>query len=317
MQTNALSASTTSAFRAVNRNLDSLFRVFGGDGYRTLFMHPGDAWFYNRENVYRWLGAGEELFADDMDSPEYKGRWVTDAYMAGQIERQFEDTVAAGKTLCSVTVTIQNHMSYTADKYGAGYVFPPVPTDADLSDEARTLLSVYMEGVRDADAMLGELTDYFSASGEPVVLVFWGDHLPYLGDDQLCYRELGLGLTPEDGGTESYLRSYETPYVIWCNDAAAKTLDWDSAAASLDLPADGTISACYLGATVLELTGRGNESPWFRFLTELRRELPVVQRQTFVTADGAIASDLTGQARSDLDRWRRWSYYKLEYKDVK
>lgn len=25
-------------------------------------------------------------------------------------------------------VTIQNHMSYTADKYGEGYVFPPVET---------------------------------------------------------------------------------------------------------------------------------------------------------------------------------------------
>jgi enoyl-CoA hydratase/carnithine racemase len=39
-----------------------------------------------------------------------------------------------------------------------------------------------------------------------VVLVFWGDHLPYLGDGQLGYRELGLGLTPDAGGTESYLR---------------------------------------------------------------------------------------------------------------
>ena len=35
------------------------------------------------------------------------------------------------------------------------------------------------------------LTDYFSAGDEPVVLVFFGDHLPYLGDNQLAYRELG------------------------------------------------------------------------------------------------------------------------------
>ena len=33
MQTNALSASTTSSFRVVNRNLESLFRVFDADGY--------------------------------------------------------------------------------------------------------------------------------------------------------------------------------------------------------------------------------------------------------------------------------------------
>ena len=45
IQTNALSASTTSSFRVVNRNLESLFRVFDADGYATSFFHPGDDWF--------------------------------------------------------------------------------------------------------------------------------------------------------------------------------------------------------------------------------------------------------------------------------
>jgi len=316
MQTNALSATSTSAFRAVNRNLDSLFRVFDADGYSTSFLHPGDSWFYNRENVYRWFGAESILFAEDMPSPEYKGRWVTDAYMAGQVEKQFESAVAAGTPLFNLTVTIQNHMSYTADKYGDGYVFPEVQTSAALDSTAQTLLSVYIEGVRDADAMLGELVNYFTASGEPVVLVFWGDHLPYLGDNQLCYDELGMGLTPETGGSASYLASYETPYVIWANDAAARTLDWDSAVSALELPADGTISACFLGSAVLDLTGRENESAWFAYVSQVRRELPVIQRQTYVTADGAISASLTARQQSLVDKLRRWSYYKLRYKDV-
>ncbi len=126
MQTNALSVTATSAMRVVNRNLDSLFRVFGADGYRTSFYHPGDAWFYNRENVYRWLGAEHEVFAKDMKNLEYKGRWVTDDYMAGLIEEEFETAVSEGRPLFNYTTTIQNHMSYTADKYGEGYVFPPV-----------------------------------------------------------------------------------------------------------------------------------------------------------------------------------------------
>ena len=67
MQTNALSAATTSAFRVVNRNLDSVLRVFGSDGYHTSFFHPGDDWFYNRENVYRWMGAEETVFVDQME----------------------------------------------------------------------------------------------------------------------------------------------------------------------------------------------------------------------------------------------------------
>lgn len=318
MQTTALSATTTSAFRAVNRNLDSLYRVLGADGYRTSFLHPGDAWFYNRENVYGWFGAEKTQFVEEMEGLAYKGRWVTDDYLAGLIEEQFETAAASGETLFNYTTTIQNHMSYTADKYGPDYVYPPVETSAALSDEVSTLLSVYIEGARDADAMLGRLRAYFAAQEEPVVLAFFGDHLPYLGDNQAGYRESGIELTPEENGTDSFLRAYETPYVIWANDAAAEALDWPAAAEALQLPEDGSLSACYLGATVLELAGRAQESAWFQYLTELRRELPVIQKETVMHADGRITTvDELEQAQKDqIAKLRNWSYYKLKYKDV-
>ena len=309
MQTTALSTSTSSAMRVVNRNLDSLFRVFGNDGYETSFYHPGDNWFYNRENVYRWLGAGETLFVGDMESPEYKGRWVTDDYAASLIEAAFEQ---AEGPLFHFTTTIQNHMSYTADKYGPDYEFPPTGIPG-LSAEVETLLSVYVEGLRDADAMLGRLWRYFAAQEKPVVLVYWGDHLPYLGDNQLGYRQLGVDVFPGPEGQEN-LAAYQTPYVIWANDAAAEALDWDRAAEALNLPE--TVSACFLGAAVLELTGRGEESPWFAFLNELRWELPVVQKTICQTADGSVIGELTAQQRDLLQKWRQWSYYKLQYKEI-
>lgn len=320
IQTNALSAATTSAFRVVNRDLDSLFRVFAGDGCRTSFFHPGDDWFYNRENVYRWMGAEETVFAGQMEDLAYKGRWVTDNYMAGLIEQEFEAAVSAGETLFHYTTTIQNHMSYTADKYGEGYDFPPVPLNAEVSDQVRTMLEVYVEGVRDADAMLGRLRNYFAAQNEPVVLVFFGDHLPYLGDNQLGYAELGM---TQEANWDA-LTSYETPYIIWANDAAAKILNWEAAVKALDLPDGGTLSAAFLGATVLELTGRGGESPWFSFLNQLRREAPVVQKDTYLLSGNALLSqeDLNaddsekGQVLRDaLFKWRKWSYYKLKYQE--
>jgi phosphoglycerol transferase MdoB-like AlkP superfamily enzyme len=318
MQTNALSASTTSALRAVNRNLDSLFRIFGADGYATSFVHPGDDWFYNRENVYRWLGAQESLFVDEMEQPEYKGRWVTDDYLAGLIEQRFETTVSQGDPMFSYITTIQNHMSYTADKYGANGSFPPVETSADLSDSVRTMLSVYVEGVRDADAMLGRLADYFSARQEPVVLVYFGDHLPDLGNQQLGYTELGMGLTPDTPGSDSYLRAYETPYLIWGNAAAGEALDWSETVASMALPQDGRISACYLGASILELTGRKDANPWFQYLTEVRQALPVIQSNTCVRPDGSIVQteQLSQEEQTLIAKLRQWSYYKLKYKDV-
>ena len=323
MQTNALSDTTTSAMRVINRNLDSLFRVFDADGYRTSFYHPGDAWFYNRENVYRWLGAEHEVFAKDMKDLEYKGRWVTDDYMAGLIEEEFETAVSEGRPLFNYTTTIQNHMSYTADKYGEGHTFAPVSVTADISDETRTMLEVYTEGVRDADAMLGRLTAYFAERSEPVVLVFYGDHLPYLGDNQKGYAELGSEVAIAENDRTDILCSYKTPYVIWTN--AADALDWEAAAKQLALPEDGTVSAAFLGSVLLDLTDRAGESPWFDFLSSLRRIAPVVQKKTYILADGSvlpqrILNEQTDEASMELKdavrKWRCWSYYKLKYAEV-
>ena len=310
MQTNALSATTTSAMRVINRNLDSLFRVFDADGYHTSFFHPGNDWFYNRENVYRWFGAEKTVFIDQMEDPEYKGTWVADEYLISLIQNEFEETVSSGKSLFHFTTTIQNHMSYTASKYGEGYDFPPVDLNISVSEDVETMLRVYTEGVRDADAMLGSLRDYFAQRQEPVVLVFFGDHLPYLGDNQKGYAELGY--TEQSGWAE--LTSFETPYVIWANGAAAEVLDWENAVSALELPE--TISAAFLGAAVLELTGRGGATNWFSFLNSLRREAPVIQKQSYLLADGTLTQTAGDSLSAAIQQWRQWSYYKLRYKEL-
>ena len=245
------------------------------------------------------------MFADEMEGLEYKGRWVTDESLVPFITAEFEAAVDAGQPLFHYMTTIQNHMSYTADKYGPDYTYPEAPLTTEVSDSVRTMLEVYAEGARDGDAMLGALRDYFAQRSEPVVLVFFGDHLPYLGDNQLAYTELGMAEEPY----WAELISYETPYVIWANDAAFEQLDWSVAE---ELPE--TISAAFLGAAAAELTGHSQQSSWFSFLNDLRREFPVVQKNAAVTDDGQVVdpSLLDDHSPAALTKWRQWSYYKLK-----
>ena len=107
-----------------------------------------------------------------------------------------------------------------------------------VSEDVQTMVDVYTDGVRDADAMLGQLRDYFAARSEPVLLVFFGDHLPYLGENQFGYGELGLDMGLPQEQREDPVSVYETPYVIWANDAAAQALDWDAAVEELALRQD-------------------------------------------------------------------------------
>lgn len=312
MQTNLLNpaAPSLTAFRTVNRDLDSIFRVFGADGYTSCFMHPGQSWFYNRENVYDWFGADESFFVEDFDA-EYKGSWVTDESVLQELVSRFEEKSAGGGLDFTYAVTIQNHMSYTAEKYG-DYVCPEVETTAELSPEIQTAVNVYAEGIRDANALLEDLTEFYSEQDEPVLLVFFGDHLPYLGDNRQGYAELGLPAANVAGGEDPFA-AYTAPFLIWCNDAAAEALDFETAIESLDLPNDGRISACYLGAAVLELTGRGEVSPWFAFLNEMRRELPVLHNGYYESTDGEITTEPTAEEAALVSRMRCWAYYKLRY----
>lgn len=316
MQTNLLNpaAPSLTAFRTVNRDLDSIFRVFGADGYTSCFMHPGQSWFYNRENVYDWFGADESFFVEDFDA-EYKGSWVTDESVLRELVSRFEEKSTGGGLDFTYAVTIQNHMSYTAEKYG-DYVCPEVETTAELSPEIQTAVNVYAEGIRDANAMLKDLTEFYSEQSEPVLLVFFGDHLPYLGDNRQGYAELGLPAASVTGGEDPFA-AYTAPVLFWCNDAAAEALDFANAIEALDLPADGRISACYLGAAVLELTGRGEVSPWFAFLNEMRRELPVLHNGYYESADGEITTEPTAEEAALVSRMRCWAYYKLRYGVVK
>lgn len=309
MQTNMLSPTATSAFRCFTDTLPSLLTCYRDAGYTTSFIHPGNDWFYNRENVYRWMGAEETLFVDEMENVRTKGAWVTDDYVADLIEQRFETAVAAGESLCNVTVTIQNHMSYTADKYGDAAI-PRVKLAQSVSGEVQTMVDVYMEGIRDNDAMLGRLTDYFAAQSEPVLLVFWGDHLPYFGDERLGFRELGLAIADGDSAADPF-RQYETPYLLWCNDAAAEVLDFADTAKSLDLPANGRISASYLGALTMELMRRDGQSPWFSYLNEARRAMPVYRKNMGYTAGGELFRELPAELNETLTKLHRWTYYKM------
>ena len=66
----------------------------------------------------------------------------------------------------------------------------------------------------------------------------------------------------------------------------------------------------------MELTGREGESPWFDFLNQLRREVPVVQKSDYVSIDGSAFTEPTPELSADIAKGRQWSYYKLCHKDI-
>ena len=305
MMTNRIGTGTTSAFRVVHRNIDSIPRMLTQAGYRTFFLHPGQNRFYNRESVYSYLGITDQVFQDAFSRSDLVGDWISDAGFLRVLKESLE--ARQGDTpLFTYAVTIQNHQSYGAGKYG--YVPDPPQTDIALSDAARTYLSVYFKGLQDSAAMLEELTEYLDSLDAPYLLVFFGDHQPNLGGHYLAYRELD----PNYGSTdtvEETLQPYTVPYLIWGNAAYRQDHDLLAQAQAWNLPE--TISSHYLGALTCQLAGYQGHDGYFDFLNALREQLPVSSVYGYQLSDGSYTDTLPDdlQALEDI-RWK-WQYYRL------
>lgn len=316
MQTNMLNSVPTSAFRVVGKSTQSLARIFGDNNYQTLFMHPGDSWFYNRFSVYKYFGMQEEIFNEAFTKQDKKGNMIADSVLTKHIIEQFESHTddASKGPLFSYITSIQNHMPYTVRKYG-DLPIEEVQVSKAISQEAKDFLSVYMEGIKDANQMIKDLTDYFEAQDEPVILVFYGDHLPNLGDNYLSYKELGLNVGDESS-VENIINTYTTPYVIWTNEKAADLINLQEKKAELDLPEDNKISANFLGGMVLELLGYKGQDPYFDFINEVRKQVPVIYKENYKTADKGYTKELDEYDQTLVNNLKNWEYYKMRYEKV-
>lgn len=315
MQTAMLSDASVSSFRVLHKNMGSIFRVADDNGWQTAFIHPGKAWFYNRQNIYKWLGAQEIMFEDAFTNATYKGGYVSDASLTEYLITDFQNRQATGQPQFTYVTTIQNHMAYTESKYGKARDLYQLQLAEELPEDAKTMLTVYTHGLRDADTMLGDLVHYFEQQEEPVLLIWYGDHLPSLGDNYLCYRALGMDMTA-DRSTQDWLDAYAPPFVMWANQAGADALDFDTLAERLGIPQDGMLSASFLGAAVLDAVGCGQSDEFFAFVNELRREWPVVQRGTAVDAQGNYLSALDGTAADAVKEYQDRTYYRMKYETI-
>ena len=127
-------------------------------GWRSLFVHPYDLRFYNRQKIMQAAGfadlIGEERF--DPVAPD-GGRYVSDAAIGEAIIDLARN--AECPTLI-YAVTIENHGPWKSATDGAD------------------LAAGYMRLVRNGDALLSDLSRELAALKRSTTLVFFGDHRP-------------------------------------------------------------------------------------------------------------------------------------------
>lgn len=277
------------------KNTNSFTRYLKEQGYRTEAMHPIYGWFYNRRNVNEYLGFDsfdyyenkykdiQEAFLDDMDFFDY-------------LIEGFENSKENNQPYFNFSVTYQNHGPYSNEKYIDEQF---LAKQSHYDDANYNIANNYFSGIYKTDLAMKKLVDYFRNEEEPTVVVFFGDHNPWLGEGSTGYSMMGINLEPSS--EEGFLNYYETPYIIWGNDAAKEALN-------RDFTEDGkNISPSFLMSEIFEYFGwEGNE--YMQFITDFKANIDVINRVYF-KENGNYTPKLSPEAQKQYEDFRNVEYY--------
>ena len=281
----------------VTRPMFALPSYLKDRGYQTAAVHCYYAKYWSRNTAYPNLGFDDFISLEDMRGVEkvrgyyWKGGLVTDASMGEQIIGEYERLKAVSDAPVFLhAVTMQNHTNYNAANYPDDQRVHVTSAPAGLKASTVGALEDFATGVRDADALLGQLVSYFSQVDEPVILVFWGDHYNPIDSGYDVYTATGYA-----SADSADPRLHQTTLLMWSNYSNYQ----------VDL---GTIAAYEISPVMMDLFGL--EQPlYFQYLNrQLRYGYRSCTGGVTVNWDGTVGRGLTGRQTA----WRQ-DHWLLQY----
>ena len=161
--------------------------------------------------------------------------------------------------------------------------------------EEYNILNNYLSGIASTDEAIACLYEYISQEEEPIILIMFGDHKPWLGDNNSVYEMLEIDLDMNTSeGAENY---YETPYLIYANDAAKMAL-------GKNFKGQGsTVSPMFLMNEMFEYIGI--EGPqYLNYLADVKKEYDVIN-DVYVGKDGkyVLKEEIKDDTTLDEEAW--------------
>lgn len=171
-------------------------------------------------------------------------------------------------------------------------------------------MNAYMTTIMETDRQLAAFMDRLREAPEPVVLVTFGDHLPWMGDGNAFYDEMGMDVNAS--GDAGFYRRYTTRYLIWANDAARKIIGHD-------VTGEGpAVSPCYLMDLVFDQLGW--DGPGFmQAMDEMMEVFPIVSTTGRTMTDGVLSGQVPEERLELYRRFQHLQYYwrnEFLYQDV-
>lgn len=283
-------------FRA---NTNSYAWYLQSQGYTVEGSHPSYQWFYNRRNVNGYLGLPTYYYYEDYYEAVNPNYMAPDRLLLPEILKLYRENRGEGPYF-SFNVTYQGHGPYsTTENQWEGEAF----TDGRYSTQTTHIVDNYLASLKDTARELEKFLEELEGEERGVVAVVYGDHMPWLGDGNSAYTELGVDL--DTATEEGFLNYYATRYFIWANSAAKEVLGHD-------FTGEGeTLSSCFLMNEVFALCG-WEGSAWTQAADEVRAILPVYTSLGRYVENGSLTDTLTPEGEEAKRRFEWMEYYLCE-----
>lgn len=270
---------------------------FREQGYTVEGSHPFYHWFYNRSNVNQELGFQNYYFDEDTYLELNDGEHMSpDSVLLPHVVELFEQAAGRGEKYFSFTVTYQGHGPYPAS---AEFDHPYIE-DLGYTEETFNYLNNYFAIIDDVDDALRDMVSSLQDSSEPVVLILFGDHMPWMGNNESAYTELGINFDLETD--EGFYNFYATPYIIWANDAAKQVLDNDFTGEGPD------IGTNFLMNEFFRLAGYTGDE-YMQYTSHVFEEFQSVHNTGICLSDGVLYRTLSEEQQQEVQEFLNVQYY--------
>jgi len=273
----------------------SVIQELKRNGYKTHITSTWESSLFNCKSVYEYFGVDVTEYKEDLKDSYKKGGRISDAYVAERLIQELKEKPKDEK-LFTMILTAQAHMPFNFDKY-EDYDISIV--DSKLDPEEEDTIRSYAQGVYDADKQLKEVYDFIQTYEEPTILIFYGDHLPYLKNEKGEDITKKLEYFNTGDSTEDLYRKYHTQCLILAN--------YDIGEDDIDYMGPDLVMDYLLNNMDLEV------SPYYQWLYTTIDKLPASNLYVSVDKNGNKykTSKLTGTMKDtfDLRRKMNWKYF--------
>lgn len=248
------------------------------NGYTVEGAHPCYAWFYNRQNINKNLGFDNYYFTENYFKERTGGNITWDGRFFPML-RDIYLSRDKSKPYFSFSVTYQGHGPYSDSIANFDHTYINA---SGVSSADEYIINNYLNAQALTVDYLYTFVNEMLATKEPLVLVFFGDHKPWMGNGGETYGAFGINVDPSTN--EGFFNYYSTRYLILANDAAK------SVTGNPFRGRGQTMSVSFLMNKVFELCGYSG-SEYMQFTSDIMKEGRVIHRSDIGSTDASALYD--------------------------